>query len=252
MLARTESRTPMHLSDGARAGSATVPAGQHPRWLAWPRLVAAAGFLACVLALSSLATGDTSGRLLASGTSGSNSFTAGTVTLADSAIANCPVSGLLPGATPAACTFTATYSGSAAAYLAVDVLIEAQAGSGGTKLYNPGDSSNDLHVTITSSNPSVSYTAPVTATTCPGGAPSGSSCYELDDELVSTSAFTSAAVTFSVSVSLPAGSATGYQGGAAQIILTAHAVQSKNNTLSCSATPAAGSPCTPSGTFKWS
>jgi len=50
-------------------------------------------------------------------------------------------------------------------------------------------------------------------------------------------------------VSLPAGSATGYQGGAAQIILTVHAVQSKNNPLSCTATPAAGAPCPPSGTF---
>jgi hypothetical protein len=217
-----------------------------------PRLITAASFLACALALSSLVTGSTSGRFLASRTSGNNSFAAGTLTLTDSAIANCPVSGLLPGAAPGACTFTVTYSGSVAGYLAVDVLIETQAGSGGTKLYNPADSGNDLLVTIASSSPSVTYTAPTTATTCPGGAPSGSSCYELDDELVSTSALTSAAVTFSVSVSLPSGSATGYQGGAAQIILTAHAVQSKNNTLSCSATPAAGSPCTPSGTFKWS
>jgi hypothetical protein len=69
---------------------------------------------------------------------------------------------------------------------------------------------------------------------------------------VRTSAFTSAAVTFSVSVSLPSGSATGYQGGAAQIILTTHAAQSNNNTLTCTATPTAGSPCTPSGSFKWS
>jgi hypothetical protein len=61
-----------------------------------------------------------------------------------------------------------------------------------------------------------------------------------------------AAVTFSVAVSLPTNSATGYQGGAAQVILTTHAVQSKNNTLSCTATPASGSPCTPSGPFAWS
>jgi hypothetical protein len=162
------------------------------------------------------------------------------------------VSNLLPGGTPGACTFTATYAGSAPAYLALDVLIETQAGAGGSKLYSPTDPSNALNVTITSSSPSVTYTVPTTATTCPGGAPSGSSCYELDNELVSTSALTSAAATFSVSVTLPQNSATGYQGGKAQLILTAHAAQSRNNTLACSAAPAAGSPCTPTGSFKWS
>jgi hypothetical protein len=137
-------------------------------------------------------------------------------------------------------------------YLAVNTLIETQSGAGGTKLYNPADGSNDLQVTVSSTSPSVTYTLPTTATTCPGGAPAGSTCYELDNELVSTSAVTSAAVAFSISLRVPTTSATGYQGGAAQVILTTHAAQSKNNTLSCSATPAAGSPCTPSGTFKWS
>jgi hypothetical protein len=174
------------------------------------------------------------------------------VTLTDSAVANCPISNLLPNGTATACTFTATYTGSAAAYLAVNVLIETQAGGGGTRLYNPGDSANDLQVTITSSNPSVTYGVPTTATTCPGGAPSGSACYELDNDLVSTSAVTSAAVGFSVSVKLPSGSATGYQGGAAQVIVTTHAAQSASNTLSCAATPTAGLPCTPSGSFSWS
>jgi hypothetical protein len=172
--------------------------------------------------------------------------------LSNGAIANCPVSNLLPGVAPGACTFTATYAGSAPAYLAVDVLIEAQAGAGGSKLYSPTDPSNALHVTITSSSPSVTYTVPTTATTCPGAAPSGSSCYELDNELVSTGAVTSAAATFSVAVTLPQNSATGYQGGSAQIILATHAVQARNNTLSCTAAPAAGSACTPSGSFKWS
>ena len=126
--------------------------------------------------------------------SSSNSLAAGTVTLTDSAVANCPISNLLPNGTAIACTVTATYAGSAAAYLAVNVLIETQAGGGGTRLYNPGDSANDLQVTITSSNPTVTYGVPTTATTCPGGAPSGSACYELDNDLVSTSAVTSAAV----------------------------------------------------------
>jgi hypothetical protein len=208
--------------------------------------------LTSAVALSLSLTGVTFGRYSSSETSGHSSFTAGIVTLTDSAIANCPVSNLLPNSTSSTCTFTTTYTHPVSAYLAVNVLIETQAGSGGTRLYTPSDSSNDLQVTITSSNPSVTYTVPTSSTTCPVGTPSGSACYELDNELVSTNPFTSATVSFSVSVNLPTSSLTGYQGGAAQIILTTHAVQSSNNTLSCSSTPAAGAPCNLSGSFKWS
>jgi hypothetical protein len=222
------------------------------RLLRRPSRLAWAGFAVSAVALSLTVTGVTSARLSASRTSGNNSFSAGTVTLTNSAVANCPVSNLLPNATATVCTFTSTYPGSAGAYLAVDALIETQAGSGGNKLYNPSDSVNDLQVTITSSSPSVTYSVPTAPTNCPGGAPPGSACYELDHELVSTTSVTSAAVTFSVSVKLPVSSSTAYQGGTAQVILTTHAVQAGDNALSCSATPAAGSPCTPSGAFKWS
>jgi hypothetical protein len=216
------------------------------------RLLVSASAVMAALALTVAVAGATLARFTTTQTSGTNTFATGTVTLANSAIANCPVNGLLPNNTTTSCTFTTSYSGSVPAYLAVDVLIETQAASGGTNLYNPSDPGSDLQVTITSSSPTVTYTVPTTATTCPVGAPSGSTCYELDNDLVSTSAVTSAAVTFSVTAKLPTSSATGYQGGAAQVILTTHAVQARNNTLSCSATPAAGSPCTPSGSFKWS
>jgi predicted ribosomally synthesized peptide with SipW-like signal peptide len=211
---------------------------------------AVAGLAMSALALSLTAAGVTSAVFSATETVGHNSFTAATVTLANGAVANCPISSLLPNATPGSCTFTTTYPGPLPAYLAVDVLIETQAGSSGTALYNPADAANDLQVTITSSNPSVSYTVPTAATTCPGGAPSGLVCYELDNELISTSPVTSAAASSTVSAMIPVTS-PGYQGGTAQVILTTHAVQAANNTLSCSAAPAAGSPCTPSGTFKW-
>jgi hypothetical protein len=217
-----------------------------------PLLLAGAGLAVSAVALSLTASGVTFGRLSASGTSGSNSYTAAAVTLANGSLANCPVNNLFPNNAAVTCTFTTTYPGPASVYLAVDVLIETQAGTGGTRLFNPADSSNDLQVTITSSSPSVTYTVPSAATTCPGGAPSGSACYELDNELVSITPLTSATVTFSVSVSLPTGSPNGYQGGTAQVILITHAAQSASNTLSCTATPAVGSPCTPSGSFKWS
>lgn len=235
------------------AGHPARPAASaRATWLSRNRLLTGASMVMAALALTVAAAGFTLGRFNGTETSRTNSLAAGTVTLSNSAIANCPVTGLLPDNTTSTCTFTASYSGSASAYLAVNVLIETRAGSGGTQLYNPGDASNDLQVTMTSSSPTVTYTVPTTATTCPLGAPSGSSCYELDNELVSTSAVSSASVTFSIAGKLPTGSATGYQGGSAQIILATHAVQARNNALSCSVTPTAGFPCTPSGSFKWS
>ena len=161
----------------------------------------------------------------------SSTFSSGTVSLTNNVTGACGVANMLPSAAPAACTLKATYGGSLPAWVSVNVLIETQAGNGGTKLYNPSDSAHDLQVTLTSTSPTVTYAVPVTATTCPGGAPSGSTCYELDNELVSAMPVTSSssATTFTVAVSLPAGTTTGYRGGAAQVVLTAHAAQSGNN-----------------------
>ena len=231
----------------------TLEAGrrQTGRWL--KALVGAVSLLTMTAALSGMATAMTFGLFSAEGPAHSPStVSAGTVTLTNGSIANCPVSNLLPTGTAAtACTFTATYSG-VAAYVAVDVLIETQAATGGTNLYNPSDSANDLQVKISSTTPSVTYTDPTTSTSCPASASVGSTCYELDDELVSTSALTSGPITFSVSFKLPTSSPSSYQGGAAQVALTTHAVQADNNTLSCTTTPNAGSPCSPTSSFKWS
>lgn len=160
-------------------------------------------------------------------------FASGTVTLTSNLAGACNVTNMLPGATPSPCTLTVTYSGSGPAYLGLDVLIETQAGNGGTKLYNPPDASHALQVTVTSTSPTVTYAVPTTATTCPTSAPAGSSCYELDSELVSTAAFTTTTgpITFTATASLPAATTTGYRGGAAQVILRAHAAQSAQNSV---------------------
>lgn len=217
------------------------------------RILLAISALATTGAASTMVAGTTFGFYSSKPGAESNSFTSGTVTLASTVTGACTVSALAPGDAPAACTFNTTYSGSLSAYLAVDVLVETQAGSGGTVLYNPGGS-NGLTVAVTDNQSSpVTYVVPTTATTCPGGAPSGSTCYELDNELLGTSAFTNGATdVISTAVTLPAAAGNGYQGGAAQVILTAHAVQSKNNTLSCTTTATAGHSCTPSGSFAWS
>jgi hypothetical protein len=217
------------------------------------RLIVAASALTGVVALFTGAAGTTLGLLDSQAAPTAATVSSGTVTLTNSSIANCPVSNMFPGQTNSAnpCTFSATYSGSVSAYLAVDVLIESQAGNGGSKLYD--GTATGLQVQITSTNPNVTYADPTVATSCPAGAPAGSTCYELDDELLSIGAFyATSTVNFSVQVSLPAGSTSAYQNGAAQIILTTHAVQAGNNAVSCTTTPVAGSPCSPSGTFKWS
>lgn len=214
------------------------------------RLLVAAGYAVSVAAVAALVTGVTYGFLSATASSQSSSFTAGTVTQSNVLTGACSVSNLLPtGAAQNCGTLKVTYGGNVPGYLALDVLVETQAGSGGAKLFN---GANDLQVAISSSSPTVaSYTVPVSANsvTCPGTAPLNSSCYAVYDDIVSTSPLTSSSpqVTFSTSVTLPTSSPSADQGGAAQIILTAHAVQSGNNgtTVGCSA----GNRC---NTVSWS
>ena len=178
------------------------------------------------------------------------------MTLTSDTSGACNVAAMLPGASPTPCTLKATYSGSVSAYMGLDVLIETQAASGGTKLYNPTDSANDLQIAITDNQGSpVTYTVPTTATTCPLDRP-------LRLDLLRTrrrarqhaGLAPSTVVTFSTSVTLPTGSATGYQGGKAQIILTAHAVQAGNNgsTASCTAGQECDSTSPGAGAPRWS
>jgi len=195
------------------------------------RLIVAAGYVVSLAAVAALVSGTAFG--LFSGTSSvqPDSFTAGAVTQTNDVTGTCAVSNMLPNGVQSTCTLKVTYTGGVPGYLGLDVLIETQAGSGGTKLYNPADSANDLQVAVASTSPSVGYTVPATATTCPGSAPAGSTCYGLSRQLVRTAPFTTGSpqVTFTTTLSLPTTSTTGYQGGAAQIILTAHATQSGNN-----------------------
>lgn len=204
------------------------------------------------LAASSVLVGATLGLFSSTPSAAGNTFTAGSVSLTGNSSGACNVSGLMPGDSPTACTFVATYGGSASAYLGLDVLIQTQAGTGGTKLYNPPASNNGVTVAITDNQTSpVTYTVPTVVTACPGTAPVGSTCYELDNELVRTTPVSATtAVTFSTAVTLPLAAGNGYQGGAVQVVVTAHAVQSKNQTLPGGCT--AGAVCAATGSFAWS
>lgn len=196
--------------------------------------------------------GVTFARLSASTSTPANTLMAGTVTLSSSAIANCPISNITPTAAPSTCTFNATYSGNVSAYLGLDVTVESQAGSGGTSLFNPSDGNNDVQITISSTTPAVSaYTVPTTAGSCPGGAPSGSTCYTETDDWISATPFTSSSspVHFSITAELPTTSTNGYQSGTAEVLMTVHATQAGHQPSVSGCSP--GGPCTPSG-FNWS
>lgn len=216
------------------------------------RLLLAAGTAGIVAAVAVLATGVSLAFFSARGTAQSGTLSAGTVTLSTSATNTCNVGHLLPGQSPAACRLQATYGGSVPAWMALDVLIATKAGApGNTPLYNPLDSANDLQITVTDSQSSpVTYVSPSTsfgsAIACPSGSGFGSAytCYQLSDLLVSTTPFTASTPsdTFTTSVTLPMSNGSGYQGGAASIVLTVHAAQAGNNPdAGCTA---AGSQCT--------
>jgi hypothetical protein len=219
------------------------------------RLVLVAGGVTALALSSTLVAGTTFGFFSSRPGAETNSFASGTVTLSSTVTGACTVTNMAPGDS-SSCTLGTTYSGSLSAYVAVDVLIETQGGSGGTALYNPGGS-NGLTVAITDNQGSpVTYVVPTTSEAAGvGNCPSsgGWTCYELDNELLGTAAFASGSTdTITTAVALPTAAGNGYQGGQANVILTAHAVQSKNNTISCTTTATAGHSCTPSGSFAWS
>lgn len=228
-----------------RKARSVIAKPRHRRRSTSKRLALAAGSAAAIAAVAVLALSATFGFFSATSSAQGNNFPAGTVNLSSDATGACTVAAILPGTSPTPCTLKATYSGSVSAYLGLDVLIETQAGSGGTPLYDPTGPAGGLQISVTDNQGTpVTYTVPTTATTCPGSAPAGSTCYGLNDELVNMTAFSGTpSVTFATAVTLPTSSASGYQGGKAQIIVTAHAVQSGNNNFvgSCTAGHTCGS-----------
>jgi hypothetical protein len=165
--------------------------------------------------------------------------------------------GDLVGSPAQSCTFSIRYSGSITAYMALDVVIQTRAGPGRSKhrLYDPSAGSG-LTLKITDSQvPKVTYVTPTKATACPAGAPAGTVCYAVHDDLVSAHVFTSAspAVTFTISPQFPKSAGNAYQGATAGVKLIVHVVQAAVNPLpaTCDASTL-GHPCPPSGTFTWS
>lgn len=221
------------------------------------RLIAA---ITLATAVAAIAGGLAYGFLNVNG-SGTGSASTGSVSFGTPVQSTCNYSKMVPGDAIGPCTLAVTYSGSLTAYEALSVLIETKAGTaaGARTLFDPA-TGNGLTMTLKDNQSSpVTYTIPTTIAGCPGSAPAGSTCYELDHELVSTSAVSSPnPVTFTLTPVFAKTTKNPYEGGTASVILTVNAVQAPANSLSCSSTapsvspPSAGKPCTQSGTFSWS
>lgn len=225
--------------------------------------------LAALVAVASTSVGVTLALYSNKPTGETNTFVAGTVSLTNVATGACAAStsNMAPGDS-ASCTLGTTYAGTLSGYMGLDVFIATKSNSAGgaspTNLYNPSDSTNEAQITVNSTTPTVSYvsaTASFTVISCPSVGPDGNSytaynlCYQNTNYLVSATAFSSGTVTFTTAISLPSTQPNSYQGGSAVVVLTVHAVQSKNNSINCATggtSPTAGTQCVPAGSFAWS
>jgi predicted ribosomally synthesized peptide with SipW-like signal peptide len=218
------------------------------------RLALGAAAAATVGAVATLVAGVTFGLFSATESSGANTFTAGTVTVGAGSPTSvtCTISGMMPGDSSsgapagnkggAPCTYNVKYTGSASAWLAVDVAVS----NGSTVLYDGTGTGLQLYL----KDASTGYVNGTTFAQQGGGAaalPAGTT----SNLLVSTSpASTGAAVNFSLDYALAAAAGNGYQGGSTTVTLTFHAVQSGNNALPSGC--AAGQQCNSGSGFAWS
>jgi predicted ribosomally synthesized peptide with SipW-like signal peptide len=218
------------------------------------RLALGAAATTAVGAVAALVAGFTFGLFSATESSGANTFTAGTVTVGTGSPASvtCTISGMMPGdsssgapsgnkgSTP--CTYNVKYTGSASAWLGVDVAVS----NGSTVLYDGTATGLQLYLKDGSS----SYLTG-TAFRQEGGGSASLPTGSTSNLLVSTSpAATGTAVNFSLDYALAAAAGNGYQGGSTTVTLTFHAVQSGNNALPSDC--AAGQQCNAGSGFAWS
>lgn len=211
-----------------------------PVWLA----------LAGVASVATLTLGATLALFSATESSSTNSFSTGTVSVGlGAASTTCNILEMMPGDSSTQyptgsqnkvrCTYNVKYTGSADAYLAVDVALT----NGATSLYTGTGSGLQIvlkdgtHTYIDNTG----YTAlGGSTTTVVAGTP-------VTNLLINdTPATTGTLVSFTVDYSLPIGAPNSLQGGSASVVLTFHAVQSVNQSLgSC----VAGRQC---NTLNWS
>jgi hypothetical protein len=225
------------------------------------RLVIIGAAAATVGAAATLAGGITFGLFSASGSSGANTFTGGTVSVGAGTPASvtCSITNMVPGDSSSgapigghadtACTYNVKYTGSASAWLAVDVAVS----NGSVPLYDGTATGLQFYLKDGVPTTYLTSTAPTAGTTyakeagASGSLPIGTTA----NLLVSTTpATTDTAVSYTLNYAVPIATGNTYQGGSATVTLTFHAVQAANNPLPGDC--AAGQQCNPSSTFVWS
>jgi hypothetical protein len=225
------------------------------------RLVIIGAAAATIGAAATLAGGITFGLFSASGSGGANTFTGGTVSVGTNTPVSvvCTITNMVPGdsstgapigaklATP--CTYNMKYTGSATAWLAVDVAVS----NGSTALYDGTATGLQLYLKDGTPSTYITSTAPTAGTTfvAQGGTATSLSAGTTSNLLVSTTpAATSTAVSFTLNYAVPIATGNAYQGGSATVTLTFHAVQAGNNPLPGACV--AGQQCNATTTFLWS
>lgn len=199
------------------------------------------GGLLALAAMGTLVIGSTMALFSASETSAVNTFESGTVTVGpgDAASVVCKVQGIAPGDSSTmaplgskssdSCSYAVKYTGSSAAWLSVDVLIE----STGTSLYT-GDAKGLQFFVADGATTIIDGT---TFTTIDGGTAVATSGVTVEHILLSTTpAATGDTATFAIDYLLPLLASNALQGADTSITLTFHAVQSANQPIgSCRA-----------------
>lgn len=192
--------------------------------------------LTTVAAAATLTFGATMALFNASETSATSAFTSGTVTVGlGAASTTCNVTAMTPGdsstnygsgsATLTPCDYKVKYTGSVAAYLAVDISVTA----GSTPLYTATSSGLQMKVGVNGGanvmNGITYKNEAGTDTTMAAGTP-------VTNILLSTTpAATNDLTTFNIDYLLPLLAPNALQGGSATITLTFHAVQAANQSV---------------------
>ena len=239
-----------------RTTQSVVVSRRGPRRSMKKRLLALAGTVCSLIAVSSLVTGVSFAIFNNSLPPQTTSITAGSVSVGSPSVSSaCVVTGVLPGASStSACTFSVTYTGTVPAYVSADVLVVS------------GDATHSALWDGTGNGLQLSLSDGVQSDVVPTSAlgicadvgsqfgtfPAALTCGEVNNVVLATTPVPSGTLyTLNLNWAMPTTSLNANQGGSAQIYVNFHAVQSGNNTLHCSPVATLGQSCVPAGTFGW-
>lgn len=200
-----------------------------------PRFLRTAAGTTAFAAAATLALGGTWALFSDSDTSSSNSFTAGTVTVdAVPGSTTCTLTGMMPGDSSTGygsgsqsfgpCSYKVKYTGSASAWLAVDVAV----GAGSPSLFT-GDS-NGLQLLVKKGSTTI-ISGTQYASMAGTGTTISTSTPVTNILLSGVPASTNDELQFDINYLLPFLAPNALQGGSATVTLTFHAVQSANQPI---------------------